>query len=167
MMPEQTILVKMAEISVVENTPDSAYKLKTTLGSCVGVILSDGKRGVHGLAHILLPERLGGDRVIGKYADTAIPALLEKMEEKGCRKKDLSAFLVGGACMFEAFDGNGLTNIGDKNVMAATRILQQLRIPVVFQETGGKSGRTITFDGNAGKVFVKTLSKIETRGEKN
>lgn len=166
-MPDQTVLVKMAEVSVVENTQEISFKLKTTLGSCVGIILSDAKRGIHGLAHVLLPEKMQGDSVLGKYADTAIPALLGKMEEKGCRRGDIAAYLVGGACMFESFNGSGFTNIGDKNVTAARRILESLGIPIVFQETGGCAGRTVTFDGVGRKVHIKTLAKIEQRSGKN
>ena len=160
MMAAQTVLVKMAEISVVENASGESYTLKTTLGSCVGVILSDEKRGVHGLAHILLPKRLQCDPVIGKYADTAIPALVEEMERRGCRRKDLKAYVVGGACMFESFNVNGYSNVGDKNVAEAKRVLESHSIPVVFEETGGNSGRTVAFDGVEGKVMVRTLAKI-------
>jgi chemotaxis protein CheD len=160
MMSAQTVLVKMAEISVVQDADGKSYTLKTTLGSCVGVILTDVKRGVHGLAHILLPRRLPCDPVIGKYADTAIPALVDEMEKRGCRRKDLKAYVVGGACMFEVFNANGHSNIGDKNVAAVKMVLESSSIPVVFEETGGSSGRAIAFNGIEGKVVVKTLAKI-------
>ena len=80
----ETYVVKMAEISVIKNNGGSVpSNLKTTLGSCVGVILTDRKSGVHGLAHIMLPEMLKRDPAVGKYADTAIPALLGEMKKKG------------------------------------------------------------------------------------
>lgn len=160
-MSNATQVVKMAEISVVKHNGDGPHmQLKTTLGSCVGIILSDQKMRVHGLAHIMLPEKLKKDMAIGKYADTAIPALLTEMKEKGAIKRNISAYLVGGACMFGFNDGKGITAIGDKNVNASREILGSLKIPVVFEETGGSSGRTITFNGEIGKVSVKTLQKI-------
>ena len=92
-MENGTYVVKMAEISVIDNNGGSSpLKLKTTLGSCVGVILTDKKSDVHGLAHIMLPEMLRRDASLGKYADTAIPALLTEMTEKGAKKKDIRAF---------------------------------------------------------------------------
>jgi chemotaxis protein CheD len=85
------------------------------------------------------------------------------MKEKGAIKKNISAYLVGGACMFGFNDGTGITTIGDRNVGAAREILESLKIPVVFEETGGNAGRTITFNGETGKVSVKTLQKITMR----
>ena len=41
----------MAEMDVVTD----ARRLKTILGSCVGIILRDPERRVSGLAHIMLP----------------------------------------------------------------------------------------------------------------
>jgi len=157
-------VVKMAEISVVKHNGDGPHvQLKTTLGSCVGIILSDQKMRVHGLAHIMLPEKLNRDMTIGKYADTAIPALLTEMKEKGAIKKNISAYLVGGACMFGFNDGTGIAAIGDRNAGAAREMLGSLKIPIVFEETGGNAGRTITFNGETGKVSVKTLQKITMR----
>ncbi len=159
-----THLVKMSEISVLKHNGDGPHvQLKTTLGSCVGIILSDKKMRVHGLAHIMLPEKLNRDMTIGKYADTAIPALLTEMKKKGAVQKNIKSFLVGGACMFGFNDGTGITAIGDRNVGAAREILESLKIPVVFDETGGNAGRTITFNGETGKVSVKTLQKITMR----
>lgn len=156
-----THLVKMSEIGVVKHNGDGPHmQLKTTLGSCVGIILSDKKMRVHGLAHIMLPEKLNRDLTIGKYADTAIPALLTEMKKKGAVQKNVKSYLVGGACMFGFNDGTGISSIGDRNVGAAREILEFLKIPVIFEETGGHVGRTITFNGETGKVSVKTLKKI-------
>jgi chemotaxis protein CheD len=165
-MTENTILVKMAEMNVIESNEKQSLKFKTTLGSCVAVIISDKKRGIHGLAHIMLPERVRNDTVTAKYAETAIPALLRDMESKGSRKRDMRAFLVGGACMFELRNGNGIINVGKKNVDASKKILEELGISVAFEDTGGRTGRTIIFDGEKGTVSVKTLKEIVCEGQK-
>ena len=158
----ETYVVKMAEISVIKNNGGSVpSNLKTTLGSCVGVILTDRKSGVHGLAHIMLPEMLKRDPAVGKYADTAIPALLGEMKKKGAKQDEIRAFILGGACMFNFTGTTGMAVIGDRNVEAAQKILSELDIPVVFQETGGNSGRTVLFNSDTGKVTVKTLEKIK------
>jgi len=153
-----TLLVKMAEMTVVKSTEKNPIRLKTTLGSCVGLILSDAKAGVHGLAHIMLPNQTGRDEVVGKYADTAIQALLDELKRKGCRKENVEAFLVGGARMFDS--GAGIGDIGKRNVEETTRILGELGIPIVFDDAGGTAGRTIVFDGTTREVSVKTLKKL-------
>ncbi len=62
--------------------------------------------------------------------------------------------------MFSFTGTVGMAVIGDRNVEAAQRILEEFDIPVVFQETGGNSGRTVLFDSGTGKVSIKTLEKI-------
>ncbi|KPJ85197.1 MAG: hypothetical protein AMS17_14735 [Spirochaetes bacterium DG_61] len=166
-MSEQTVLVKMAEMDIVENNGRGAIKLKTTLGSCVGIILSDKMKGIHGLAHIMLPERTGRDSVVGKYADTAIPLLLDKMEKRGSKRSQISAYVVGGACMFEPYKDSGIATIGEKNVEVSKKMLKSLNIPIVFEETGGIKGRTIIFDIDSCTINVRALEKITLPGVKN
>lgn len=58
------------------------------LGSCIGTVLYDERRGIAGLSHILLPDSSqakAGSISEMKYADTAIPQLLEMLQEQGAR----------------------------------------------------------------------------------
>ena len=157
---EDTVTVKMADMDVVTD----GKSLKTILGSCVGVILRDADRRVSGLAHIMLPTRHRDDTTEGKYADTAIPALLARLLKSGGRQSSLQALLIGGAQMFPL--GNvKIASIGDQNVEVSRRILQDSRIPIVFEDTGGKAGRSVTFDNTTGQVSVKTLQAVGRKGE--
>jgi len=164
---ERIITVKMADMDIVQNSNGDSIKLKTILGSCVGVILSDKKREIHGLAHIMLPEMKKNDKVVGKYADTAIPLLLKKMELKGSSRKDIKALVLGGASIFTSESDNGFMNIGANNIKAARRTLKELKIPIVFEDTGGNNGRTIIFECSTGKVIIKTLDKNPLKGVHN
>jgi len=154
-----TVIVKMAEMEIVAD----GRNLKTVLGSCVGVIVRDAERKVSGLAHVMLPTRRSDDAASGKYADSAIPALLDGMASHGCRPSALQALLIGGAQMFPAGSAT-IASIGDQNVEAARRVLAERRIPVIFEETGGTAGRTVVFSNVTGKVTVKTLKAITSRG---
>lgn len=153
-------LVKMAEIEVAE----SSAMLKTTLGSCVGIVLHDSRRLVGGLAHVVLPQRVGGDASVGKYADTAIPALVERLRQRGSRLQDLRAFVAGGASMFPQANDRAIATIGQKNIEAARRILADLAIPIAFEDTGGEQGRTMVFDNSSAAVEVKKLQRILPAG---
>jgi chemotaxis protein CheD len=163
----------MSEMETVRTTPAEPVYLKTTLGSCVGIILYHEGKGVHGLAHIMLPEQIKKDPAVGKYADTAIPELVKQMELKGAARRQLKAFLVGGANMFEFAcktdnaGKKGMTLIGDKNVESVKKVLESLEIPVVFEETGGNSGRTVVFFGkpesNGQKAGSKPADLLEVR----
>jgi chemotaxis protein CheD len=154
-----TVTVRMAEMDVVKDS----MRLKTILGSCVGIILRDPDRRVSGLAHIMLPAKHRDDGSAGKYADTAIPELLARLGASGGRRSSLQALIIGGAQMFPM--GNvKLASIGDQNVEAARKILAESRIPIIFEDTGGTAGRTVVFDNATGEVLVKTLQAIEHKG---
>jgi len=155
----ETVTVKMAEMEVVAD----GRSLKTVLGSCVGVIVRDPDRKVSGLAHIMLPARRSDDEACGKYADSAIPALLASMASRGCRARALQALLVGGAQMFP-MGAASIASIGDKNVEAARRVLAERKIPIVFEDIGGTAGRTVVFNNTTGQVAVKTLRAMSSRG---
>jgi chemotaxis protein CheD len=158
-MDGETVTVKMAGMEVVSD----GRGLKTILGSCVGVILRDAERRVSGLAHIMLPLKQREDMAMGKYADSAVPALFERMVQKGGRPRSLQAWLIGGAQMFPM--GNArLASIGDQNVEAARKALKERNIPIVFEDVGGRAGRAVTFDPGTGTVSVRTLQAIEGNG---
>lgn len=92
------IRVGMADLNVagVEES------LRTTgLGSCVGIALYDSYTKIAGLAHIMLPTSTNANEPNrAKYANTAVPLLIELMEKKGANKRRLTAKLAGGAQMF-------------------------------------------------------------------
>jgi chemotaxis protein CheD len=167
MTDERTTHVRMAELAVEEWSREEAAVMKTTLGSCVGVFLIDQRRRLAGLAHIMLPASIPRDPVVGKYADTAIPTLVRKMEERGCDRRNIRASLVGGARMFDtgANGKGGLSAIGDLNVAASKKILASMGIPVVFEETGGAQGRTVRYDSREGDPYIHLLSQ-PGQGEK-
>ncbi len=103
---------------------------------------------------------------MGKYADTAIPALLPRLERRGGRREQLQAFLVGGANMFQASEDSRIASIGEKNVEAVQRVLAELAIPIVFEDTGGVQGRTVCFDNDTGELAGEdpAAHRLETGG---
>lgn len=142
---------------------ENSHSLKTILGSCVGVILHDPHRRISALAHVMLPRRTRGDSSVGKYADTAIPALLAMLAASGSRPSSLRAYVIGGANMFP-METEGTVSIGDQNVAAAREVLQEMAVPIVFEETGGTRGRTVLFDNQRGEVSVRTLNPVAAAG---
>jgi chemotaxis protein CheD len=124
------------------------------LGSCIALILHDQRRSLAGLAHIMLPESRGEVDRPGKFADTAIDALLGEMGRAGSTKSSLTAIVVGGASMFE-FSANSL-NIGERNAVAVKELLQEQGIRIEHEETGGKVGRSVYYwPEGKGRLIVK------------
>jgi chemotaxis protein CheD len=110
------------------------------LGSCIGLAIVDRTAGVAGLAHIVLPE--SNDRVdqVGKFADTAVPELIEKMRKAGAVERRFETAIAGGARMFEMSSG---LDIGSRNEAAVRAALAKVRITVKAAQTGGNTGRTV------------------------
>ena len=112
------------------------------LGSCVGLALLDKRAAVAGLAHVVLPAAEGRGGSPGKFADTAVEALIADLLGLGARRIALEAVLVGGASMFSFGSGSGM-EVGQRNEEAVRAELARLRIPVAAADTGGSRGRTI------------------------
>ncbi|MDN5340777.1 MAG: chemotaxis protein CheD [Euryarchaeota archaeon] len=124
------------------------------LGSCIALILHDERRSLAGLAHIMLPESRGETDRPGKFADTALSALLEEMEKAGSTKSAITAIVVGGASMFE-FSANSL-NIGERNAAAVKEQLRKQGIRIEYEETGGKVGRSVYYwPEGKGRLIIK------------
>jgi len=141
------IAVRMGEIAVSSNPGD--VLLSIGLGSCIGLALVDQRRGIAGLAHVMLPEALAGGGPVGKFADLAVPELVAQVTALGASRPMLRAVLVGGAQMFSLGKGSSL-DIGGRNETAVRALLAAERIPVVASATGGSRGRTIrVFPGGA------------------
>jgi chemotaxis protein CheD len=134
------IAVRMGEIAVSSN-PDDVL-LAIGLGSCIGLALVDQRRGIAGLAHVMLPEALGGSGPAGKFADLAVPELVEQVTALGASRPMLRAVLVGGAQMF-SLGSSAAMDIGARNDAAVRAALAKERISIVAAEVGGSKGRTI------------------------
>jgi chemotaxis protein CheD len=124
------------------------------LGSCIGLALLDRRTGVAGLAHVVLPDS-GGNPADNKlkFADHAVPELVDRVVAKGGRRLRLEAALVGGASMFAT--SSATLEVGSRNEAAVREQLKSLRIPVIAAETGGKRGRTIRVHVDSLHVTVR------------
>lgn len=129
------------------------------LGSCVGICLYDRLTGISGLSHILLPDSsmCPNDKNVMKFADTAVQALLERMERAGAARARITAKIAGGARLFGGSDG--CIQIGERNIIAVKEQLARLRIPLVAEDTGLNYGRTVELHADDGMVHVKTALK--------
>jgi len=148
-------MVRMAEQVVSAKQGDVLVSLG--LGSCIGLALVDQGAGVAGLVHIVLPEAPDDGRaaVPAKFADTAVPALVEAVTQAGGRR--LQAVLCGGAHMFGNTGASPVMQIGARNAVATMEALQLARIPVRGKDTGGSSGRSIEVHVANGDVLVRAV----------
>lgn len=157
-MESAEIKVGIADLNLV--TPPQ--KIMTIgLGSCIGIGLYDSESKVAGLAHIMLPDSKQFKTVNQplKFADLAIPILINKMEARGCRRRNIVAKIVGGASMFNFSDKSMISDIGKRNTESVKQTLKKESIPIVAEDTGGNKGRTMIVDSLDGKVTIKIVGK--------
>ncbi len=152
----KVIKVGMADLNVYK-----APGILTTLGlgSCVGITLYDKYNKIGGLAHIMLPssKEIKNNSNKAKFADTGIRLLITKMMDMGANKRNLTGKLTGGSQMFSFNSTNNILKIGERNVIASKKILEELNIPIVAEDTGGNHGRTIELNIEDGSLLVKTI----------
>ena len=154
----EALMVGMAEVKVIRSSADTLIALG--LGSCIGVCAYDPQARVAGLAHIVLPDSAGHEGNPGKFADTAIPLLLQEMQQQGAAQKHIRVALTGGAQLF-AFSGSGpRLEIGARNAAAVKSALEKWNIPIVASDVGGSTGRTV-YLSSSGEVRVKTIGRGE------
>ena len=125
------------------------------LGSCICICLYDSVTRVTGMAHVVLPSAPDGPVAgPGKFADTAVPALIDLMEGLGAQRRRMKARLAGGARMTLTRGVADVFAIGEKNVQAVREHLAAARIPVVNEDIGGSRGRSVRMDVLTGRVEV-------------
>ncbi len=142
------------------NVACSPYKLITVgLGSCVGIAIYDKTLAIGGLAHIMLPDSSQFNKVTNeiKFADLAIPILVQDMMKKGAKLRNMRAKIAGGASMFNFADKSIIMDIGNRNGIAVKNALKILSIPIVAEDIGGNKGRTLIFDTVSGMLSIRTV----------
>ena len=153
----QVFHVGMADCAVSKHP---ANLVTLGLGSCIGLVIFDPTTRTAGLVHIMLPDSHGAKNLPkeGKFADTAVPFLLEQLYRLGVNKTQLKAKMAGGSQMF-SMPGkeNSLFAVGSKNAEVTTALLNSLGIKILASDTGGNKGRSIEFSTETLKLTVKTL----------
>lgn len=132
------------------------------LGSCVGVVLYDEVKHIAGLVHIMLPDSSLGrmqELNVAKFADTGIKGLIDLLKIEGVQTFRLKAKIAGGAQMFQFTSDKDTMRIGPRNVEAVKAELKKNGIPLVAEDTGGNSGRTIEFDPATAKLNIRTVNR--------
>jgi chemotaxis protein CheD len=125
---------------------------RAVVGSCAGLMICHRRLKLAAVAHIVLPEAAGRPGAPGKFADTAIPYMVDLLGKEGAERASLIAKVAGGAQMFGV---SGPLQIGDANIHAVAAILSDLGIPLQARSAGGTKGRKLTFHCDNGEITVE------------
>jgi chemotaxis protein CheD len=149
------VIVGVGEIACAR---EPELLITQALGSCIGLTLWDVRTHLGGMAHVMLPAAPGDD-FSGRrhrFADIAVPALVELMVENGAGRHRMVAKIAGGAAMFKG--DSGLDTIGGRNAAAVLEQLEKCGIPVSAADTGGSHARTIELHLETGILLVRSYS---------
>lgn len=147
-----TRTIGIADIAIVR----SPEKLRTVLGSCVGIAIYDRAIRLGGMAHVILPASSEGSGDPGKFADTAVDTLVQQLIDEGAEKLRLTAKIAGGASMFGEENPDSL---GPRNVQAVLARLGKHTIRLAGSGVGGRKGRRMILDPATGEVQVEIIGE--------
>ncbi|ADB17975.1 CheD [Pirellula staleyi DSM 6068] len=149
----QTHSVGMGQIVLTQ----APHTLNSVLGSCVGVALHHPRYEVAILAHVVLPNSQGKAGTPGKFADTAIPELLQQLARAGVPAAGIVARIAGGSNMFGA--ATGPMQIGEHNIAAVEEALAKARIRIIGKHVGGSKGRRVIVHPTNGNLIVEVVGQ--------
>jgi chemotaxis protein CheD len=155
----EVVKVGIAQMDVVK-VPKT---IRTSgLGSCVGVVIYDESKKIAGMVHVMLPDSSLG-RIetvnVAKFADTGVSALVDMLKKEGAQSSKLKAKIAGGAQMFQFTSDKDSMRIGPRNVEAVKAQLKKFNIPLIAEDTGGNSGRTIEFNPETNMLNIRTVNQ--------
>ena len=138
---------------------NDSKQIVTFVGSCVALCMYSKEYRCAGLAHIMLAgqenNRNSTTKSPAKYSLDAIDKLMNHFAEEGVEINTIRAKLVGGAQIFKHENGNGLFNIGKKNIDSIRIGLYDQGIPIESEDLGASYGRWVYLDSDSGIIEVK------------
>lgn len=136
--------------------------LRTLLGSCVSVILTDPRRTVAAMCHIVHVGRPNSaNRGNTAYGEVAMQEMFLRLQGVGILAQRCQAYAYGGGNMFPGVASGPL--VGDRNAQWVLDFLHDQGIAVVDYSLGGTSYRKVSWTVGQGEPFVENVS-IEQGG---
>ena len=119
-------------------------QFKTLLGSCVAVILTDPRRTVAAMCHIVhVGQPNAANRHNTAYGEAAMDDMFRRLHSRGITPHFCQAYVFGGGNMFpQLFNVN---HVGSNNISWVLHQLKSHHIAVVDQCTGGNGYRKVSW----------------------
>jgi len=149
---KESIIQEQMSIGVEET------QILTVLGSSVAVTLHDREKKIGGMVHFLQPIWDGIGFKTLRYGNIATQRLIDTLLEKGSKRENLEAKIIGGADM-NPDSSHRKVSIGLRNVGVAKEILDENSIKIIAEDIGKELGRFVVFNSHSGKVDIRYSSK--------
>ncbi len=123
---------------------DRGDRLVTLLGSCVSIMLTDPRRTVGAMCHIVHSKPASSSaRASGAHADVALATMYRLLRARGIEPTLCDAYVVGGGNMFP--DIFSRSHVGDDNAQWALDALAHDGVPVLLEDVGGAAYRRLAW----------------------
>ena len=151
-------IVGISEMIVSRDPKD--ILITYSLGSCIGVTVYDPETRVGGLIHCMLPlskiDTEKARKMPCMFVDTGIPALLNRMFEKGAERNRLITKVAGAS---QLMDEKKIFKIGERNYAVLRKLLWKNNILIEAEDVGGQISRTVTLEIATGRTTIKSKGK--------
>jgi chemotaxis protein CheD len=128
-------------------------RMETLLGSCVAIILTDPRRTVGAMCHIVHSgPASSATSASGAHADVALATLYGLLRERGLEPTQCEAYVYGGGNMFP--DIFMRTHVGDDNAQWVLAALAEDGVPVLIDDVGGNTYRRLAWTVGPGLPHV-------------
>lgn len=160
--------------SMIEPEPDKAFDLmpgdvafglagdhfKTLLGSCVSVILTDPRRTVGAMCHIVhVNPPNAANQGNSAYGEVAMREMFRLLRGVGVSPELCHAFVFGGGNMFpKLFLAD---NVGAKNARWVMSFLAEHRIAVINSQLEGAGYRKVSWTVGLIDPLVETVLVVQ------
>jgi chemotaxis protein CheD len=132
-------------------------QLKTLLGSCVSVILTDPRRTIGVMSHIV---HAGHPNAANKhntaFASVAMAEMGRLLHSVGFAPRSCEAYVVGGGNMFPGLVTHH--HVGLNNIDWVMGYLEHHKIRVLKEDLGGDGYRKLVWTVGPGEPQVETTS---------
>jgi chemotaxis protein CheD len=116
--------------------------LTTLLGSCVAIILTDPRRTIGAMCHIVHSKPpLSQDKSSTSYGSVAIEAMDRLLLARGICPHLCEAYVYGGGNMFPGLITQ--SHVGDENALWTLTVLRERGVRVIGQDLGGRVYRRL------------------------
>jgi chemotaxis protein CheD len=133
---------------------EQGARLETLLGSCVAIILTDPRRTVAAMCHVVharLPDSGAHDSNTA-FGEVALASMAAALQRRGITLRLCEAYVLGGGNMFPQQFSQA--HVGDTNTRWALAALARDGVRVVLSDIGGQAYRRVRWTVGSGAPDV-------------
>ena len=155
---EEMVVVGLGEMQV-SNDPNMVLAC-LGLGSCIGISAYDPVARVGAMVHVVLPHGNNIDcgKSPTKYANTALPVMVNAMERKGAIKSRIVLKIAGGAKIIHTIAMGSILDIGDRNITAVKKAVAENKLSIKAEDIRGTLGRSMWLNVDTGVTRFRTTA---------